>query len=88
MSELKKYENPITTKENIKELQEILVQTVIDYAKQNNLTDIDEININMNGLTGSIFEGKWMPSTDSYIDVIGLQNEGKYLVRRLIGNYC
>ena len=37
---LEKYENPVTKKENICELQEILVQTCIDYINKHNLTDI------------------------------------------------
>lgn len=70
------YKNPITTQDNIKELQEILVQTCIDYMKKHNLTDIDEINFSVNGLSGDSYrEGKWMPSTDSSIEVIGIEYE-------------
>ena len=83
------YKNPITTKENIKELQALLIQTTINYIKEHNLTDIDEVNININELSyDSIKKGEWMPSTDSYIEVIGLQPEGKYMVRKFIGEYC
>jgi hypothetical protein len=42
----------------------------------------------MNGLTGSALEGRWLPCTDSYIEVIGLERCDKYLERRIIGNYC
>ena len=88
MSELKNYTNPITKKEHIKELQEVLIQATIDYINKYNLRDIDEVNINMNGLTGSALEGKWLPCTDSYIEVIGLERGDKYLERRIIGDYC
>lgn len=86
---LPKYDNPKTTTENIQELQEILVQTIINYCVENNLQDIDEVNFNVNGLSGASFITKtWTPATDSYIEVIGLQSEGKYMVRKLIGDYC
>lgn len=99
MIRLDNYKNPITTQDNIKELQEILVQTCIDYIRKNNLTDIDEIQFNANGLSGSSYdEGKWMPSTDSSIEVIGIEyekcismNNGKEYeipLRKKIGEYC
>ena len=98
MIRLDNYKNPITTQDNIKELQEILVQTCIDYMKKHNLTDIDEINFYVNGLSGDSYrEGKWMPSTDSHIEVIGIEcekftsmNNGKEYempVRALIGSW-
>ena len=98
MNKLDKYNNPITTQNNIRELQEILVQTCIDYMKKHNLTDIDEINFSVNGLSGDSYkEGKWMPSTDSSIEVIGikyekctLMNNGKEYempIRALIGSW-
>ena len=96
MITLDKYNNPITTQNNIRELQEILVQTCIDYMKKYNLTDIDEINFSVNGLSGDSYrEGKWMPSTDSSIEVIGIEyekftlnsKEYKMPVRALIGSW-
>ena len=98
MIRLDKYKNPITTQDNIRELQEILVQTCINYAKQHNLTDIDEVNFYVNGMSHDSYrEGKWMPSTDSSIEVIGLEfekftlmNNGKEYkmpVRALIGSW-
>lgn len=100
MITLDKYNNPITTQNNIRELQEILVQTCIDYIKKHKLTDIDEINFSVNGLSGDSYrEGKWMPSADSSIEVIGIEcekftlmnfNDGKEYkmpVRALIGSW-
>ena len=85
---LQQYDNSKTTIENIQELQELLVQTIINYCVENNLQEIDEINFNVNGLSGDSFITKtWTPSTDSYIEVIGLQKEGEYTVRKLIGEY-
>lgn len=86
---LQKYDNPKTTIENIQELQKLLVQTIINYCVENNLQEIDEVNFNVNSLSGASFITKqWTPATDSYIEVIGLQKEGKYTVRKLIGEYC
>lgn len=86
---LQKYDNPKTTIENIQELQELLVQTIINYCVENNLQEIDEVNFNVNGLSGDSFRVKqWTPGADSHIEVIGLQKEGKYTVRKLIGEYC
>ena len=86
---LQKYNNPKTTTKNIKELQELLVQTIINYCVENNLQEIDEVNFSINGLSGDSFIVKqWTPGADSYIEVIGLQKEGKYTVRKFIGEYC
>lgn len=76
MEDLKQYENPITTKDNINELHHLLVQTCLNYMKKHKLTDIDEINFSANGLSGESYErNEWTPSTDSSIDVIGLKIE-------------
>ncbi len=75
MSDLKDYKNPITTKENINELHHLLVQTCLDYMREHNLTDIDEIQFSANGLSSSYDYGEWTPGTDSSIDVIGLEME-------------
>lgn len=99
--DLKKYENPVTNQDNIKRLQELLVQTCIDYIKENNLTDIYEVNFSIDGLEGNAIEyGEWTPAMDSHISVVGLQQEGdktitlkngktfEFRVRKLIGEYC
>lgn len=83
------YENPITTEKNIDELQEILVQTCINYINENNLTDIYEVSFSADDLGESAKFGKWTPSTDSHIRVVGIQedntNDFKIDVRRKIG---
>ena len=91
------YENPVTQKEDIKELQERLVQTCVDFVKEKNLTDIDMVRFNVDGLTGNAIEfGGWVPAMDSYIGVEGLQEDtyiGKsgepytFTVRKFIGEY-
>ena len=85
------YENPVTTINDIKELQEKLVQTTIDFIKERNLTDIDEIGFSVDGLEGNAIEfGEWTPCIDSHISVCGLQNEDDetFRVRKIIGEYC
>ena len=94
--DLPKYINPVTTTNDIKELQERLVQTCIDFVKEKNLTDIDMVRFNVDGLEDSIEFGEWTPGMDSYIGVEGLQEDtytGKsddpytFRVRKFIGEY-
>lgn len=74
-NELPKYQNPITTDENINQLHHILVQTCLNYIKEHELTDIDEIHFSADGLSSSYEYGEWTPGTDSSIRVIGLEFE-------------
>jgi hypothetical protein len=95
--DLPKYINSVTTTNDIKELQERLVQTCIDFVKEKNLTDIDMVRFNVDGLTGNAIEfGEWVAAMDSYIGVEGLQEDtyiGKsgdpytFTVRKFIGEY-
>jgi hypothetical protein len=95
--DLPKYINPVTTTDDIKELQVRLVQTCVDFIKERNLTDIDMVRFNVDGLTGNAIEfGEWVPAMDSYIGVEGLQEDtytGKsgdpytFRVRKFIGEY-
>ena len=89
MKELKKKweENPIVEKledtpipgitniDHIKELQEILVQTCIDYINKNKLTDIYSVHFSADDLNTSAGYGSWQACTDSYIKVKGLRKE-------------
>lgn len=95
--DLPKYENPVTTTDDIKELQQQLVQTCIDFVRARKLTDIDAVRFNVDGLERNAFEfGGWVPAMDSYIGVEGLQEDtytgksGKpytFRVRKFIGEY-
>lgn len=87
--DLPKYENPVTTTDDIKELQQRLVHTCIDFVRTRNLTDIDAVRFNVDGLEDAINFREWTPGMDSYIGVEGLQEEkGKdYRVRKKIGEY-
>lgn len=94
--DLPDYENPVTTTEDIKELQQRLVQTCIDFVRTRNLTDIDAVRFNVDGLGDSIDFCEWTAGMDSYIGVEGLQEDtytGKsgepytFRVRKFIGEY-
>ena len=94
--DLPKYDNPVTTTEDIKELQQRLVQTCIDFVRTRNLTDIDAVRFNVDGLEDAINFQEWTPGMDSYIGVEGLQEDtyiGKsddsytFRVRKFIGEY-
>ena len=88
--DLPDYKNPVTKLEHIKELQEILVQTTVDYIKKHNLTDVYAVSFGVDGLENDAIEyGCWTPGMDSSIHVEGLQEEeGKnFRVRKKIGNY-
>lgn len=87
---LEPYSNPVTTKDQLSELQDILVQVCINYININGLTDIDEITFTADSLQHSARFGKWVPATDSYIKAVGCEevNDGKfeYYVRKKIGD--
>lgn len=94
--DLPKYEIPVTTTKDIKELQQRLVQTCIDFIKERDLFDIYAVRFNVDGLRDSIEFGEWTPGMDSYIGVEGLQDElfeykpgrmRRLKVRSLIGEY-
>jgi hypothetical protein len=88
-TDIPNYKNPITKLEDIKDLQERLVQCCIDFIKERNLTEIWGINLSVDGLPESVEYGKWMGYTDSHIRIEGLQMEEDYgfKTRAFIGEY-
>lgn len=85
---LDKYDNPKTKQKHINELHHILVQTCLNYMKEHELTDIDEVSFSADGLSSSYEYNEWTPATDSSLTVVGLQEESKedkYIVRKIIG---
>jgi len=73
----------ITTKEHIKELQDLLVQTCIDYINEKGLTDIYSVYFSADSLAESAIWESWQPCTDSFISVKGVQ---KIIYRREDGS--
>lgn len=58
---------------NTVELQEVLVQAVINYLKENNIENVDGVSFLVDGLEASVAEGKWHPSTDSSLTLTGIK---------------
>lgn len=86
--DLDEYKDPKTTKSDIKDLHELLVQTCINFIKERNLTDIYEVNFGVDGLENDAIEfGEWTPGIDSSLSVVGLQkeNDDDFRVRKIIG---
>ncbi len=73
--EYKDYENPITTKKDLSELLEILVQTTIDFINERDLTDIYSISFGADDLNTSAKHGEWTCATDASIFAYGLGDE-------------
>ena len=69
----------ITQKEHIQELQEILVQTCLDFINKYGLTDIYSVSFTADELAYSAKHGKWQPATDSYIKVEGIRYQNHRL---------
>ena len=76
LMDVPKYENSKVTHEQTVELHKLLVQTVIDFFKKENIDEVWEVQFNADGLTDSVKHGEWTPSTDSYIGLIGIQQNG------------
>ena len=66
------YKNPQTTKEDLGELLEILIQDTIDFIKERGLKDIDGIGFGVDGLQSSAKYGEWTPSSDANIYATGI----------------
>lgn len=86
------YQNPKTTKKDLSDLLEILVQTTIDFIDERGLDDIYSIGFGADSLQESRKFGEWTPATDADIHANGLGkikgSDGKeYTVVQLIGEY-
>ena len=91
-SEHDQFENPQTTKQDIRELLDILVQTTIDFIMERGLKDIDSVGFGADSLQESARFGEWTPATDASIHVYGMGYETskdgtKYAVEKKIGDY-
>ena len=81
LNRYEKYESPITTSDDLSELQDALMKTTVDFCKERNLTDIDCISFGADGLKHSIEYGEWAPCTDSSLTAYGYQDD----ILKLIG---
>ena len=78
--------NKQITHEQTKELQDILVQTCIDFINENELRDVDAVYFSADSLQESARCNEWTPSTDSFLTLEGMEYDEKcdFYVRRLI----
>lgn len=72
---LPRYQNSSVTCEQTQKLHKLLVQTVIDFLKEEKINEVWEVQFKADGLTDSVKFGEWTPSTDSYLGLVGLQEE-------------
>lgn len=70
----------VMTQEQISEMHNLLVQTVIDYLRTNNITNVDEVTFSADGLQTSIEYGAWTPATDSCLHLYGYEDGKNKLV--------
>lgn len=82
-----KYDNPVTTEKDLSDLRENLLNTTIDFIKERNLSDIDAISFQVDGLDWVINNGYSPVTSDSSIVAEGLQNTEKGMAHKLIGEY-
>lgn len=73
-------------KEHAKKLQEILVQTCIDFCKENNITDTEEVDFHVDCLQVSILHGEWGVESDSSIALIPYKEDEDGLKYRDLDN--
>lgn len=70
----------VITQEQLSEMHNLLVQTVIDYLRTNNITNVDEVTFSADGLQTSIEYGAWTPATDSGLRLYGYEDGKNKLV--------
>mgnify|MGYP003517997863 CR=1 FL=1 len=78
--------NKQITHEQTRELQDILVQTCIDFINENELKDVDAVYFSADSLQESARCNEWTISTDSFLTLEGMEYDEKcdFHVRRLI----
>ena len=78
--------NKQITHEQTRELQDILVQTCIDFINENELKDVDAVYFSADSLQESARCNEWTPSTDSVLTLEGIEYDEKcnFHVRRFI----
>lgn len=84
LNRYEKYENPITSLKDLSDLQHLLTNAVISFCKERNLTDIDRLSFDVDGIQDSIEYGEWTPSTDSSLIAYGDENEKQKIIGEAI----
>ena len=72
-----------------KVLQERLVQTCIDYFRENPWDEVDEISFSFDDVQDSVIEGSWSAASDSHITLWtwNLRDPEKYSRDQLV-TFC
>jgi hypothetical protein len=68
------FENKPISIMQVYELHNALMKTTIDYLRNQNIKDIDEIMFYADGLLESVKYGKWNAYTDSNVTLFGYEN--------------
>lgn len=80
LSQYEKFESPITSMEDLLDLQKELMNTAIRFCKERNLTDIDSLSFGADGIQDSVEYGEWTASTDSSLVAHGYENNKQKLI--------
>lgn len=83
-SQYEKFESPITTMEDLSDLQNELMSTAIRFCRERNLTDIDRLSFGADGIQDSVEYGEWTPSTDSSLVALGYENDKQKLIGEVL----
>lgn len=86
-SKLDDMENKQITHEQTRQLQDILVQTCIDFINEQGLKDVDAVYFSADALQSSAKYNKWVPDTDSSLTLEGMEKskkDGGFYVRKFI----
>lgn len=86
-SKLDDMENKQITHEQTRQLQDILVQTCIDFINEHGLKDVDAVYFSADALQSSAKYNKWVPDTDSFLTLEGMEKSkknGGFYVRKFI----
>lgn len=90
-SELDNMVNKQITHEQTRQLQDILVQTCIDFINENGLKDVDAVRFSADALQTSAKFKEWTPDTDSFLTLEGVEKsekDGGFYVRKFIDRSC
>ena len=79
-----KFESPITTMEDLSDLQNELMSTAIRFCRERNLTDIDRLSFGVDGIQDSVEYGEWTPATDSSLIALGYENDKQKLIGEVL----
>jgi hypothetical protein len=69
------YQNPITTEDDLYELQDKIVEMIISFCKERNLRDIETLHFSVDGLQESLDYDAWTAGTDSSLSAYGWEDD-------------